>query len=43
MEYLRSDKKWKEHWRFFMEQMVYQLEKPSFEQAIVTVEKLTIR
>lgn len=37
---LRSDKKWEEHWRFFLEQMVYQSEKPDFEQAISTVEKL---
>ncbi|HAU1107341.1 TPA: nucleotidyl transferase AbiEii/AbiGii toxin family protein [Legionella pneumophila] len=42
LHYLRSDKKWEEHWRFFLEQMVYQLEKPSFEQATVTVEKLTL-
>ncbi|HHF0526319.1 TPA: nucleotidyl transferase AbiEii/AbiGii toxin family protein [Legionella anisa] len=43
LHYLRSDKKWEEHWRFFLEQMVYQLEKPGFEQAIATVEKLNSR
>ncbi|HHX8400520.1 TPA: nucleotidyl transferase AbiEii/AbiGii toxin family protein [Legionella pneumophila] len=43
LHYLRSDKKWEEHWQFFLEQMVYQLEKPSFEQAIATVEKLNSR
>jgi predicted nucleotidyltransferase component of viral defense system len=40
LHYLRADKKWEEHWQFFLEQMVYQLEKPSFEQAMLTVEKL---
>ena len=37
---LRSDKKWEEHWLFFLEQMVYQSEKPGFEQAIAAVEEL---
>ena len=40
LQYLRSDKKWEEHWRFFLDQMVYQSDKPRFEQAISAVEKL---
>lgn len=40
LHHLRSDKKWEDHWRFFLEQMVYQSEKPSFEQAITAVEEL---
>ncbi|CZG09646.1 nucleotidyl transferase AbiEii/AbiGii toxin family protein [Legionella pneumophila] len=43
IQHLRSDKKWKEHWKFFLEQMVYQLEKPSFEQAVMAVEELNCR
>lgn len=43
LHYLRSDKKWEEHWRFFLEQMVYQSEKPGFEQAIEALEKLNSR
>lgn len=43
LEHLRTDKKWKEHWQFFLEQMVYQSEKPSFEQALAAVEELNCR
>jgi predicted nucleotidyltransferase component of viral defense system len=43
LQHLRSDKKWKEHWQFFLEQMVYQSEKPGFEEAIVAVEELNCR
>lgn len=43
LQHLRTDKKWKEHWQFFLEQMVYQSEKPSFEQAVVAVEELNCR
>lgn len=38
--HLRFDKKWKEHWGFFLEQMVYQSEKPLFEEALAVVEQL---
>lgn len=37
---LRSNPKWLVHWNSFLEQMVYQPEKPTFEQALATVEKL---
>lgn len=40
LHHLCSDKKWEEHWLFFLEQMVYQSEKPSFEQATAAVEEL---
>ena len=43
LHHLRSNKKWEEHWRFFVEQMVYQSEKPGFEQAIAAVEELNYR
>ena len=38
--HLRFDKKWEEHWNFFLEQMVYQSEKPLFEEAITVVEQM---
>lgn len=40
LSHLRTEKKWEQHWSFFLEQMVYQSEKPSFEQAINAVEEL---
>ncbi|KTD22247.1 nucleotidyl transferase AbiEii/AbiGii toxin family protein [Legionella londiniensis] len=43
LHHLRADKKWEEHWQFFLEQMVYQSEKPSFKQAIIAVEELNGR
>jgi predicted nucleotidyltransferase component of viral defense system len=43
LHHLRADKKWEEHWRFFLDQMVYQSEKPSFEQAIIAAEELNNR
>lgn len=38
---LRSDKKWKEHWDSFIKNMVYQLHKPTFEQAVEVLVKLS--
>ncbi|HAT9712911.1 TPA: nucleotidyl transferase AbiEii/AbiGii toxin family protein [Legionella pneumophila subsp. pneumophila] len=38
--HLRFDKKWEEHWDFFLEQMVYQSEKPRFEEAVSVVENM---
>ncbi|HAU9810063.1 TPA: nucleotidyl transferase AbiEii/AbiGii toxin family protein [Legionella pneumophila] len=38
--HLRFDKKWEEHWDYFLEQMVYQSEKPSFEEAVTVVERM---
>lgn len=38
---LRNNPKWADHWVIFLEQMVYQHDKPTFEQAVATVEKLT--
>ena len=38
--HLREDKKWESHWNSFLEQMVYQKEKPSFEQAVSTVAQM---
>lgn len=40
LQYLLFDTKWKEHWNFFLDQVVYQAKKPSFEQAITTLEKI---
>ena len=37
---LRSNQKWEEHWNFFLEQMVYHPDKPTFEQAMAVVEGL---
>ena len=37
---LRSNEKWEEHWNFFLEQMVYHPDKPTFEQAMAVVEGL---
>ncbi len=42
LHHLRSDKKWEKHWQFFLDHMVYQSEKPSFEQAIMAAEKLMV-
>ena len=42
LHYLRSDNQWEEHWRYFLEQMVYQSVKPSFEQAVSAVERLIV-
>lgn len=42
LHHLASDKKWEEHWHFFLEQMVYQSEKPSFMQAVTVVEELSL-
>ena len=38
--HLRFDKKWEEHWDFFLEQMVYYPEKPLFEEALSVVEQM---
>lgn len=38
--HLRFDKKWEEHWDYFLEQMVYQSEKPMFEEAVTVVERI---
>lgn len=38
--YLRSDKQWKNHWEFFLQQMVYQSEKPHFDEAVTIVEQM---
>lgn len=38
--HLRFDKKWEEHWEFFLEQMVYQSEKPLYEEAVTVVEQM---
>lgn len=43
LQHLRTDEKWEEHWNFFLEQMVYQPEKPGFKQAIAAVEELNCR
>ncbi len=43
LHHLRSDKQWEEHWQFFLEQMVYQSEKPGFEQAVAIIEELNYR
>jgi len=43
LHHLRTNKKWEEHWQFFLEQMVYQAEKPTFEQAVMSVEELNFR
>ncbi|MBA2710180.1 MAG: nucleotidyl transferase AbiEii/AbiGii toxin family protein [Tatlockia sp.] len=40
LNFLRGDKKWEEHWNFFLEQMVYQPNKPSFEQSGVLCRKV---
>jgi hypothetical protein len=40
--HFRFDKKWEEHWQFFLDHMVYQSEKTSFEQAIMAAEKLMV-
>ncbi|MCX7115217.1 MAG: nucleotidyl transferase AbiEii/AbiGii toxin family protein [Gammaproteobacteria bacterium] len=37
---LRSNPKWKDHWVYFLEQMVYQSDRPSFEEALSVVEDL---
>ena len=37
---LRGNPKWEEHWNFFLEQMVYHPDKPTFERAMVVVEGL---
>lgn len=37
---LLTDKKWEEHWNFFLQQMVYQPEKPDFKQAINSITQL---
>lgn len=37
-----SDKKWKEHWQSFLGNMVYQPDKPSFEDAVLAIEELTL-
>ena len=37
---LRSNQKWEEHWNYFLEQMVYHPDKPSFKQAMAAVEGL---
>ena len=42
LHYLRSDSQWEEHWRYFLEQMVYQPVKPSFEQAVGVIEGLAV-
>src|SRR3990167_6603474 len=39
---LRNNSKWLAHWDSFLEQMVYQSDKPTFEQALSTVEKLML-
>jgi len=41
--HLRTDKKWEDHWHFFLEQMVYQSEKPGFEKSVAAVEELNCR
>lgn len=38
--HLRFNKKWEEHWDFFLEQMVYQSKKPQFEEAVTVVENM---
>lgn len=38
--HLRFDKKWEEHWDFFLAQMVYQSKKPRFEEAVTVVERM---
>ncbi len=37
---LRKNAKWEEHWVEFLEQMVYQPDKPTFDQAVSVVERL---
>jgi len=37
---LRGNQKWKEHWNFFLDQMVYHSDKPSFEEAMAVVDGL---
>jgi len=38
---LRTNPKWKDHWMYFLEQMVYQSDRPSFEQAVSVIEELS--
>jgi len=40
---LQNEKKWEEHWNVFLQQMVYQPEKPDFKQAINSITQLNSR